>query len=47
MNTDSMVKKLSSMYDCVEDEYQRGEISWEEKESRQQEIMQTWRVIQP
>lgn len=47
MNTDSMVKKLSSMYDGVEAEFQRGEISWEEKESRQQEIMQTWRVIQP
>lgn len=47
MNQDEMVDKLSEMYDGVESEYQRGEISWEEKESRQQEIMQTWRTIQP
>jgi hypothetical protein len=47
MNQDEMVQKLSSMYDGVEDEYIRGEITFEEKEARQQEIMQTWRVVQP
>lgn len=47
MNQDEMINKLSQMYDGVEQEYQEGEISWEEKESRQMEIMQTWRIIQP
>lgn len=47
MNQDEMISKLSEMYDGVETEYQNGEISWEEKEQRQTEIMQTWRTIQP
>ena len=42
-----MITKLSEMYDGVENEYQNGEITWEEKEQRQQEIMNTWRTIQP
>ena len=41
------IKKLSEMYDCVEEEYQRGIICWEEKEERQKEIMETWRQLQP
>lgn len=44
---EEMTTKLSQMYDGVEQEYQQGIISWEEKESRQNEIMQTWRIIQP
>ena len=47
MNQDEMITKLSEMYDGVENEYQNGEITWEEKEQRQQEIMNTWRTIQP
>ena len=42
-----MVEQLSKMFDRVEKEYEAGEITFEEKESRQGEIMQTWRVIQP
>jgi hypothetical protein len=47
MNQDEMISKLSEMYDGVENEYQQGEITWEEKEQRQTEIMNTWRTIQP
>lgn len=47
MNTDEIVKKLSVMFDNVETEYQQGEISIEERDERQREIMETWRVIQP
>lgn len=41
------VRELAKMYDNVEREYQEGIITWEEKESRQFEIMMTWRQIQP
>ena len=47
MNQEEMIKQLSKMYDGIENEYQQGQITWEEKEQRQQEIMQTWRTIQP
>lgn len=47
MNQDEMVAQLSEMYDNVQQEYENGEITFEEMEQRQQEIMQTWRTIQP
>ena len=47
MDKDNMSRRLSEMYDHIEMEYQQGQISYEEKEERQQEIMQTWRTIEP
>ena len=41
------IKQLSEMYDNVEKEFQRGEISADERDIRQKEIMDTWRMIQP